>query len=273
DPTSGFVKYVDETTAKADGLAKYQNNQVYLGVDTSSKDASGGRDSVRLESKTAFNNGLLIGDFEHMPGGACGIWPAFWVINNDGNLPYTEIDIVEGVALQDHDDISMYTGPACTMAVRNAAELGTAPSFDCALADGGCHITGPTGTFGDSFNSHNGGVWALQVESDGIRIWQFPRDRIPADITAGNPEPSGWGNAILDWQPASCDMETAFASMTTVLNIDLCGSNYSGGAWGEEDWTGCYASTKVGTCEAYVRDNPTAFADAYFLINSVKWYQ
>lgn len=35
-----------------------------------------GRKSIWLESKDAFQHGLLIGDFEHMPGSDCGIWPA-----------------------------------------------------------------------------------------------------------------------------------------------------------------------------------------------------
>lgn len=35
-----------------------------------------GRPSVRIASKRAFTHGLFIGDFEHIPAGICGTWPA-----------------------------------------------------------------------------------------------------------------------------------------------------------------------------------------------------
>jgi beta-glucanase (GH16 family) len=37
-----------------------------------------GRKSIRLESKATYTKGLFIADIKHMPGGACGAWPAFW---------------------------------------------------------------------------------------------------------------------------------------------------------------------------------------------------
>ncbi len=70
-----YLSYQDASKA---GLVKVVNNQVYLGVDftkTLSTSAQG-RDSIRLEAKESFNNGLLIADIAHMPGNQCGIWPA-----------------------------------------------------------------------------------------------------------------------------------------------------------------------------------------------------
>jgi hypothetical protein len=69
---------VNAQTAQNLGLLKTQNNQVYMGVDTTSHlDADGpGRKSVRVQSKTAYNRALVIADFEHVPGSACGSWPA-----------------------------------------------------------------------------------------------------------------------------------------------------------------------------------------------------
>lgn len=76
DPTHGFVKYVDEPTARSSGLIDASGPPVPVkwGVDTVNKDPSG-RASVRLESKTAYNKGLIVIDLEHMPFG-CGTWPA-----------------------------------------------------------------------------------------------------------------------------------------------------------------------------------------------------
>ena len=59
-------------------MVKVINGQVYLGVDNTTTIATSaqGRDSVRLESKESFTQGLLVADIAHMPGNACGIWPA-----------------------------------------------------------------------------------------------------------------------------------------------------------------------------------------------------
>jgi hypothetical protein len=78
DPTGGFVNYVSLQDATKGGLVKVVNNQVYLGADFSKtlSTSAQGRDSVRLESKESFNNGLLIADIAHMPGNQCGTWPA-----------------------------------------------------------------------------------------------------------------------------------------------------------------------------------------------------
>jgi hypothetical protein len=57
---------------------KIVNDQVYLGVDYSKSVSTSaqGRDSIRMEAKDRFDNGLLIADIAHMPGSQCGIWPA-----------------------------------------------------------------------------------------------------------------------------------------------------------------------------------------------------
>jgi hypothetical protein len=76
----GLALYVPKTEAISLGLARYQDNRVYLGVentsilDDSAAGPGNGRKSVRLEGVQNFGNGLLIVDFEHLPGG-CGQWP------------------------------------------------------------------------------------------------------------------------------------------------------------------------------------------------------
>jgi hypothetical protein len=74
----GFVDYVGAGEAQQLGLIRTQNNQVYMGVDTKSfLDPNGaGRKSVRVTSRTSYNRALVIADFAHVPGSACGSWPA-----------------------------------------------------------------------------------------------------------------------------------------------------------------------------------------------------
>jgi hypothetical protein len=55
-----------------------------------------------------------------------------------------------------------------------------------------------------------------------------------------------------------------------IINLTLCGSNY------ESRWSGslnCAASTGVKTCGEYVANTPSAFTEAYFLINHLKFFK
>ena len=52
----------------------------------------GPRDSVRLEGKTRYDRGLFILDLRHLPTG-CGVWPAFWLTDEDVWPDHGEIDV------------------------------------------------------------------------------------------------------------------------------------------------------------------------------------
>lgn len=78
DPTNGYVDYVDQSTASSAGLINTDNDQVYIGVDstTTLTSSSSGRQSVRLSSTATYTHALVILDLDHMPNSACGSWPA-----------------------------------------------------------------------------------------------------------------------------------------------------------------------------------------------------
>ena len=76
DPTNGYVQYVDQGTAQANGLIAAQGSQTYIGVDHTNVASGSGRRSVRLSSNQAYDEGLIILDLAHMPGSICGTWPA-----------------------------------------------------------------------------------------------------------------------------------------------------------------------------------------------------
>jgi hypothetical protein len=83
-----------------------------------SKPTDGGpRESIRIEGKTRFTSdvgGLFILDLDHIPVG-CGQWPAFW-LTDTMNWPYNgEIDIVEGVNLQNKVKTALHTSNECSM--------------------------------------------------------------------------------------------------------------------------------------------------------------
>nr|BAJ61835.1 hyaluronidase [Talaromyces funiculosus] len=272
DPTAGFVKYVDQSTASNDGLYSTSNNQIYLGVDKTTvlDSSSTGRNSVRVYSQNTFSSGILITDFAHLPVSVCGIWPAYWTINNQAN-PYGEIDIMEA-----YDDVagayvSLHTSNTCTLSNRNFT--GTDTRTDCTLSSGGgCGVQSTSSQFGAGFNAAGGGVWVLSLENS-LQLWVFPRNQIPADITNGSPNPSSWGTPLFEFDSNNgCDVSSNFIDQTVIFNLDFCGQNGAGGQeW--SDWTDCATTTGQSTCNAYVAANPSAYSETYFSINSIKLYQ
>src|ERR1700710_3133101 len=60
DPTAGFVNYVGAVPANQTGIAGYSSNAIYLGVDHTTMNPSGGRESVRVSSNKAYTHGLFI---------------------------------------------------------------------------------------------------------------------------------------------------------------------------------------------------------------------
>lgn len=110
----------------------------------------------------------------------------------------------------------MCTDPAeCIM--MNQTASGEVFSTDCKYGSKGCGVVAPKGTFGDSFNKKGGGVWATQIEADGIKIWYFARSDIPADIESNAPDPKNWGQPVMDFEPGSnCDVTKSWRKMKIV---------------------------------------------------------
>jgi len=271
DPTAGFVDYVDQSTASSNGYINASSSNVYIGTDSVNVAGSGGRESVRITSNKAYNSGLVILDLEHMPGGACGTWPAFWMVGP--NWPNGgEIDIIEGVNQQSSNDMTLHTADGCTITNNNAFS-GTITTDNCYVdasgqsTNAGCQITtSNTQTYGSGFNSNNGGVYAVDYTSSAISIYFFPRGSIPSDISSGSPDPSGWSTPLAQFQ-GGCDIDSMIYSQQIVFDLTYCGS------WAGNVWSSGSCASKADTCNDYVQNNPTAFQDSYWSINSLKVYQ
>ncbi|KAL9012121.1 MAG: hypothetical protein Q9173_003088 [Seirophora scorigena] len=257
DPTHGYVNYVDQSTAQSSGLIDTNGGAVSLRVD-SSKVASGrGRDSVRLTSKASYSHALVVLDLAHMPGNACGLWPAFWT--NGPSWPSTgEIDIIEGVNMQSMNQATMHTGQGCSLA--------GSPCGSGAGSNEGCPLKG--GAFGDGFNSGDGGVYAMEWTSSGIFVWSFDRGQEPSDILGNSPDPKGWGDPTASFEGgSSCDIDRHFKDHQIIFTTTFCG-DWAGKKWSEDST----CSAKASTCEEYVQNNPEAFAEAFWKINALKVY-
>lgn len=207
-----------------------------------------------------------------MPGGQCGIWPAWWLVGpnwpNDG-----EIDIIEGVNSQQSDTITLHTSETCSMDGTGSLSSSAMSNEDCGADDGstGCgYSTTDNEGYGSGFNAAQGGVYVMEWTSDAISVWHWSRANIPSDIAAGNPDPSGWGTPSAQFQGSGCDIDTHFQQQSIVFDTTFCGS-WAGQAdvWAADSTCSALASD----CNSYVAANPSAFTDAYWLVNSVKVYQ
>jgi hypothetical protein len=78
----GFVTYVGAEEGKSLNILRAQGKQMYMGVDSKSilNPNGPGRKSIRVQSKRAYNQALVIGDFAHVPTSSCGSWPALCVL-------------------------------------------------------------------------------------------------------------------------------------------------------------------------------------------------
>ncbi|KAI0094915.1 glycoside hydrolase family 16 protein [Irpex rosettiformis] len=266
DPTN----YTTKDFAFANGLAFVENGTVVMKGDNTSELQSGTfRNSVRISSQKLYNSGLFILDLNKAPWG-CGVWPAWWTVGP--NWPQGgEIDIIEGVHDNEHNQVTWHTGPNCTLSP-NASFTGTVavhghPNVVCnGLADGnaGCAIIEwSRASYGPTFDAAGGGVFAMKWDDTGISVWSFYRALVPEDIQAGQPEPDTWGVPVAYLAPSLCNPMTNFVNHSIVFDITFCG-----------DWAGnSYATSGCpGTCSDRLMD-PANFVNASWSINHMKVYK
>lgn len=244
DPTNGYVSYVDQGTAQGAGLINTNNGAVYIGVDHTNVASGSGRESVRITSSKSYNHGLIVLDLAHMPGGACGTWPALLVfyhpvlgaVSTDHppfswtvgpNWPNSgEIDIIEGVNQQSQNDMTLHTNSGCSI-TNTGNYTGAMGTSNCDVnapgqaTNAGCQIASQdSSTYGAGFNAASGGVYATEWTSNMISIWFFPRGSIPSDIGAGNPDPANWGEPQANFQ-GGCDIDSHFTNQQIVRSYPL----------------------------------------------------
>jgi len=260
DPTHGYVNYVSKADATARGLINTTNDIVYIGTDMKNVASGRGRDSVRLSSNTVYNGGLFVIDLSHMPTG-CGTWPAFWTVGpnwpNEG-----EIDIIEGVNLETADQVTLHTNDGCNIANEDKSKFtGTVGNTNC-QGNSGCGIKTGAGSYGAPFNSHQGGVYAMEWTTNYIQTFYWPRGSVPANVDSKNPDPSTWGKPFAYFQFGSACPNSHFKDHKIIFDLTYCG-----------DWAGAVFSSQCpgkGNCNDYVKNNPAAFREAYWHIHYVR---
>jgi hypothetical protein len=267
DPTHGYVNFVDEDTAHNNGLVKIENGKVFMYAD-SYKIASGrGRDAIRIVSKKTWYSGLFVLSLDHMPSG-CGTWPAWWMVGP--NWPFNgEIDILEGVNLQTSVATTLHTGEGCIMNADHSTYSGSPVTPDCFIysptqaGNQGCGILAEQGSYGEPLNKRGGGVFVTELQPTGIRSWFFAHNNTPADLIQNMPNPDRWVKPYGNFPFGSSCAASHFQNLSMVFDLTFCGE-WAGNVWGQT------CSSKGPDCVQYVRNNPSAFAEAYWSINYLK---
>ncbi|KAL1407922.1 hypothetical protein Q8F55_004717 [Vanrija albida] len=283
DPTQGTVDYRPLWEGKQLGLTWVtDSNQFGMRVESSYMvgEDERGRKSIRIQSNSAYGKGsMFVLDLEHMPQG-CGTWPAYWS-NGQGKWPQGgEIDFIEGTnsIRDDRNRYTIHTGfeadYSCTMTWANKDQFTGQPHGPNCQGYAGCSILSKENSaFGAGLNRVGGGWHVFRWDDKGMSFWWFPRNaaNIPWVLTSGasgiDDSDLGMPDAIFP-DDENCDMASRFTPQNIIFDTTLCGSwinNWNGNCaaeWGNSSWG----------CPNMVRNNPSEFKQAYWLINSLKVY-
>ncbi|KAG8815053.1 hypothetical protein FRC18_001672 [Serendipita sp. 400] len=232
DPTNGLVEYVDRDTAFRDGLAYITpEGRANMHVDSKTvltlqevMSRTKLRKSIRIHSKTLYNQGLFILDVAQAPWG-CATWPAYWLTGfnwpGDG-----EIDIIENVHSVLSNQVAWHTDPGCWLTTPGNF-TGIAGSTNCDASvnyNKGCGIVDQSiASFGPTFNEKGGGVYAMKWDDMSIDVWFFYRSAIPRNILDGLPDPSAWPLPSASLSNVGCNIRKYFKNQMLIFDTTLCG--------------------------------------------------
>ncbi|KAK6512726.1 hypothetical protein TWF506_008895 [Arthrobotrys conoides] len=262
--------YVTKEGAEWSNLTYAASNQAIIRVLPKDRTGTAGRPTVKILSKQRYTRGLFIFDIGHVPYG-CGTWPAIWMSDTDPDVwpTHGEIDIIEAVNQGNKGvQFALHTTDGCEMGVKRK-QTGEVLSNNCLNSTNynmGCAVRGAPASYGEKLNNKEGGVYAMEWRASGIRMWFFPRDQIPPNISIGKPEPSQWGTATADFPSTKCDIDSHFKNHRLIINISLCG-DWAGAPQVYNEEYDCPTE-----CAEYVGSVPEAFKDAYWAINSITVY-
>lgn len=169
------------------------------------------------------------------------------------------------------NSMALHTAEGCTTSgVNQTGRVQTGNCFVNAAgqsSNAGCGVESTTPTsYGTAFNAAGGGVYATEWTSSAIKIWYFPQTALPRDIASGSPNPSRWGVPQANFA-GGCNIDAHFTNHQIVFDLTFCGD------WAGNVWSSSSCSALAASCDAYVANNPAAFAEAYWRINSLRVYQ
>ncbi|PPQ69266.1 hypothetical protein CVT24_000072 [Panaeolus cyanescens] len=266
DPTAGAVTYVNRTVAFEKKYAYVDDNgKVIMKPDITSHLPLGAhRESVRINTWKLYTGGLFILDLNRAPWG-CAVWPAFWTVGMPKWPDFGEIDVLEGVHDNEHNQVAWHTNPGCWLDTTQqfTGNVTTGPdghhhdNCDANINNNaGCAITEwSRASYGPYFEAQGGGVIAMKWDENDISVWSFFRAAIPDDILDGTPTPSSWGPPSAKLSSSKCDINKYYGNHTIVFNITFCG------AWAGNSYIG---TDCPGTCPERMMDPANFVVRGFF---------
>ncbi|KAH8982710.1 glycoside hydrolase family 16 protein, partial [Lactarius akahatsu] len=278
DPTHGRVNFVDQAEALIKNLTYADGGKFIMRADDWSivDPLARGRDSIRILSNNAYDEAIIVLDLQHMPAGSkLGPWP------HGG-----EIDIIEGVNDNTHNQATLHTAPNCRVPRESRLQTGILKSVTGALyppiaipavnfnAGCGVEFSESRTSYGDQFNLAGGGYFVMYKGRDSVKVWFFPRGHDVPEVIRDGAQRRKLVYPDFDWDvPAAnfpfdsdqCDYEQHFDAHQIVFDLTFCG-DWAGSAWSN---SGCGTA---GECVDFVNNNPSEFAEAFWEINSLRVY-
>ncbi|KAG8909551.1 hypothetical protein FRC00_009893 [Tulasnella sp. 408] len=198
DPTHGRVNYVNQATALAQNLTYTSSDTLILRADykTVLSSSGPGRNSVRIQSKKAYGNGVSV-----INSTATTNWPSLG-----------EIDIIEGVNDQSPNHSTLHTTDGCTMNPGNMVQTGSLATTNCywqVNGNSGCGVAvNKPNNYGPAFNA-NGGGWNDNT--------------VPNDVKNGasSVNTANWGTPYANFVDNNCNFQTHFGNENLIINLTL----------------------------------------------------
>ena len=275
--SNGCGEAVDYNTAVSLGMINTTQYQTYIGVESNNQYNKNGkcRQVVQIMAKFKYDRGLFVLNAEHMPYG-CGVWPSFWTMGP--NWPYNgEIDIVEGINFATNNQGTLHTSNGCDMEAAKSEIKSTisgqvTSDYNCSFQPGCAEEAQNSDAFGSGFDYSGGGVWAMELTDDFIRMFYFNHNDIPSDLSNQKPNPDTWGKPWGYFPFGSWCSNSHFKEQQVYIDTYMCGWAGSSSNSYPFSWTNQCESKYGSSCESFVENNPNYFEMAYWLINSLQVY-
>lgn len=281
DPTNGLVTYQSQSAAMSQNLSYVNSADHFVMAVSTVPTALSGRNSVRIQSKTSYSDGVYVLNVTHVPTG-CATWPAFWTVteNLDAWPVGGEIDVLESANDQYTSNlVSVHTKSSCTIPSTISDQSGAVAYTNCSAyvtGNPGCRVeTNGTSapTWGAALNAAGGGIIAMErsfgTTGQGVRVWSFANNAassLPSDLKAGSSSvnPDNWGKPNVHMPIASCYND--FSAHKIIFDITLCGD------WAANTYTESGCSAKFAACSSQVAYNGSSFSSAYWEVESLRLF-
>ncbi|KAF8827332.1 hypothetical protein HHX47_DHR5001016 [Lentinula edodes] len=154
------------------------------------------------------------------------VWPSFWMLGTDLLWPNSgEIDIIEAIDNLDSNQYALHTTSECFLGT-NSIQSGSILQTYFSTGAGCVVQEKKPNSFGSGLAQAGGGVFATQLDVNGIYVWFRPRGSLPASISQANSSSTinltDWGTPTAAYLFNACNIAQYFQPQQLIIGITLC---------------------------------------------------